>query len=167
MPDQKVLLEIPTVEGALESSSEGASGPRKLKPVDRNQLLMMTLDVDWLVPADHKVRAIWELTGKLNRRGFPTGIRSEVGRAGREHNDPRLLVAIWLYACSESISSAREVSRQMEHEPGLRWLAGMEVINHTTLPDFRTAHRVALDEVFTELLAVLEWEQIHKTKRGR
>ena len=94
MPDQKVLLKIPAAEGALESSSEGALGPRKLKPVDRNQLLMLTLDVDSLVSADHKVRAIWELTGKLNLRGFLTGFRSEVGRAGREHNDPRLLVAI-------------------------------------------------------------------------
>ena len=44
----------------------------------------------------------------------------------------------------------------MEREPGLRWLAGMEVINHTTLSDFRTAHRAALDGVFTELLAVME-----------
>jgi hypothetical protein len=44
----------------------------------------------------------------------------------------------------------------MEHEPGLRWLAGLQVVNHTTLSDFRKDHREALDEVFTQLLAVME-----------
>jgi len=156
MPEQEILLEMPASDSPAEARAEETLGPRKLKSVDRNQFKMLTLDVDSLVSADHKVRAIWELTGELNLSGFLTGIRSEVGRAGREHNDPRLLVAIWLYAYSESISSAREVSRQMEHEPGLRWLAGLEVINHTTLSEFRTEHRAALDEVFTELLAVLE-----------
>lgn len=156
MPKQEILLEMPAADGRTEACAEVTPGPRKLKPVDRNQLRMLMLDVDSLVGPDHKVRAIWELTGKLDLSRFLAGIRSEVGRAGREHNDPRLLVAIWLYAYSESISSAREVSRQMEHEPGLRWLAGLEVINHTTLSEFRTAHREALDEVFTELLAVME-----------
>jgi transposase len=108
------------------------------------------------VSADHKARAIWELTGSLDLSKFLVGIKSQVGGAGREHTDPRLLVAVWLYAYSESISSARELSRQMEHEPGLRWLTGLEVINHTTLSDFRKAYKEGLDEVFTELLAVLE-----------
>lgn len=156
MPEQEILLEMSATDGRAAACVEVTPAPRKLKFVDRNQLRMLMLDVDSLVAADHKARAIWELTGKLDLSGFLKGIRSEVGQAGREHHDPRLLVAIWLYAYSESISSAREVSRQMEHEPGLRWLTGLEGINHTTLSEFRTAHREALDEIFTELLAVLE-----------
>ncbi len=156
MPQQEILLEIAAADPAAGEDAEVIPGPRKLKSVDRNQLKMLMLDVDSLVPAGHKARAIWELTGKVDLSGFLAGIRSEVGRAGREHNDPRLLVAIWLYAYSEGMSSAREVSRQMEHEPGLRWMANLEVINHTTLSEFRTGHREALDQVFTELLAVME-----------
>jgi transposase len=156
MPDPEALWEIPAADDKIETRAPEPEGPPKLKVIDRNQFKMLTLDVDTLVAADHKVRAIWELTGSLDLSKFLEGIRSQVGRAGREHHDPRLLVAIWLYAYSEGISSAREVSREIEHEPGLRWLTGLEGINHTTLSDFRTAHQAALDEVFTELLAVME-----------
>jgi transposase len=131
-------------------------GDLKLKPVDRNQFRWLSLDVDTLVALDHKARAIWDLTGRLDLSQFLAGIQSRTGQAGREHSDPRLLVSIWLYAYSEAINSAREVSRQMEYEPGLRWLAALELLSHTTLSEFRKAHRQALDDLFTELLAALE-----------
>ena len=44
------------------------------------------------------------------------------GRAGRDHTAPRLLISLWLYAYSRGISSARELSRQCEFEPGALWL---------------------------------------------
>lgn len=156
MPDQEALFDTPGGERPPQTSPQAPAGPPKLKVVDRKQFRMVMLDVDTLISSDHKARAIWDLTGTLDLSKFREGIRSQVGRPGREHNDPRLLVAIWLYAYSESINSAREISRQMEYEPGLRWLAGLEVINHTTLSDFRTGHKEALNDVFTELLAALE-----------
>jgi transposase len=155
MPDQETLFENGAEEASVRVIEMPARDP-KLKPVDRNQFKMVMLDVDTLISADHKARAVWELTGSLDLSQFLMGIRSAVGVAGREHTDPRLLVAVWLYAYSESISSARKVSRQMEHEPGFRWLTGLEVINHTTLSDFRRSYKEALDDLFTELLAVLE-----------
>jgi len=155
MTDQEKLFDLP-VEVVVAVIVESQALDPKLKAIDRNQFRMLSLDVDTLVSADHKARAIWELTGSLDLSKFLVGIRSQVGRAGREHTNPRLLVAVWLYAYSESISSAREVSRQMEHEPGFRWLTSLEIINHTTLSDFRKAHKEALDDLFTELLAVLE-----------
>ena len=136
MSDQETMFEIAAAEGPWQAPRTEPEAPPKLKVIDRNQFKMLTLDVNTLVAADHKVRAIWEITGNLDLSRFQEGIRSRQGQAGREHNDPRLLVAVWVYAYSQGISSAREVSRQMEHEPGLRWLAGLEVINHTTLSDF-------------------------------
>jgi transposase len=156
MPDQETLFEMPATESCVATATEERAQEPKLKAVNRNQLKMLMLDVNTLIAEDHKARAIWELTGSLDLSHFLVGIRSAVGRAGREHTDPRLLVAVWLYAYSESISSAREVSRRMEYEPGLRWLTGLEVINHTTLSDFRKGCQAALDELFTELLAILE-----------
>ena len=44
----------------------------------------------------------------------------------------------------------------MEWEPGLQWLSGLEKINHHTLSDFRVEHKQALDELFAQLLAMLE-----------
>lgn len=155
MAEQKQLLEVPSQDRAAAVADAPASNP-KLKVIDRNQFKMLALDVNTLVSPNHRVRAIWELTGKLDLIKFRAGIKSQVGCAGREHTDPELLIATWLYAYSEGISSAREVSRQMEYEPGFRWLTGLEVINHTTLSDFRKGHKEALDGLFTELLAVLQ-----------
>jgi transposase len=155
MTEQKLLLDMPEAAPAMAVARE----PRvvlKLKSVDRSQLLMMTLDVDSLISPEHKARAIWELTRTLDLNAFYCDIYSQAGQPGRQHNDPRLLISLWLYAYSEGISSARELSRAMEHEPGLRWLAGLQVINHTTLSDFRKDYREALDELFTQLLAVME-----------
>lgn len=155
MTGQKTLLDMP--EGAPEhADAKQSTAPLKLKVVDRNQLQLMTLDVDSLIAPDHKARAIWDLTGTVDLTLFYTDIRSQAGQPGRQHNDPRLLISLWLYGYSEGISSARELSREMEHEPGFRWLAGLEVVNHTTLSDFRKDHREGLDAVFTQLLAVME-----------
>jgi transposase len=154
---QEPLFDIPAADICAGPRAEPpAARDPKLKTVDRNQFRMLTLDVDTLVGADHKARCIWELTGRLDLSQFLVGIQSRSGQAGREHTDPRLLLAIWLYAYSEAISSAREVSRQMEYEPGLRWLSGLEVISHTTISEFRKAYRQPLDDLFTQLLALLE-----------
>lgn len=157
MTEQVVLLEMPEAsEPAAAAGGQESTAPLKLKVIDRSQLRMMTLDVDSLIGPDHKARAIWDLSGTLDLSAYCEDIRSQVGRPGRQHNDPRLLVSLWLYAYSERISSARELSREMEHEPGLRWLAALEVVNHTTLSDFRKDYREGLDEVFTQLLAIME-----------
>jgi transposase len=158
MTEQKVLLDVPeaAAPGRAIVDAKQSNTLLKLKSLDRSQLLMMTLDVDSLISPEHKARAIWDLSGTLDLTSFYSDIRSQAGRPGREHNDPRLLISLWLYAYSEGISSARELSREMEHEPGLRWLAGLQVINHTTLSDFRKDYREGLDELFTQLLAVME-----------
>ena len=155
MTRQEVLFDMPEA-APVNANVKGSTAPLKLKIIDRSQLQLMTLDVDSLIASDHKARAIWDLSGTVDLTSFYTNIRSQAGQPGRQHNDPRLLISLWLYGYSEGISSARELSRDMEHEPGLRWLAGLEVVNHTTLSDFRKDHREGLDAVFTQLLAVME-----------
>lgn len=128
----------------------------KLREPNRNQMSWAAIDLDELIASDHKARAIWHLTGQLDLTRFCEGVRTAKGEAGRRAWDPRLLVSIWIYALTEQVNSAREIERLMEYEPGLIWLSGKEVINHHTLSDFRIAHKEALDELFTNLLALLE-----------
>jgi transposase len=105
---------------------------------------------------DHKARAVWELVGKMDLGEFGKSLRTSQGCVGRAAWDPRLLVSLWVYAYSEGISSAREIERLMEWEPGLMWLGGMVTVNHHTLADFRVDHKEALNELFAQLLALLE-----------
>jgi transposase len=147
----------PVDAGGIEVvSQQRKPSELKLREPNRNQLSWAAIDLEELIPSDHKARAIWHLTGQLDLTQFCEGVRTAKGEVGRGAWDPRLLVSIWIYALSEHVNSARAIERLMEYEPGLIWLSGKEVINHHTLSDFRIRHKEALDELFTKLLALLE-----------
>ena len=131
---------------------------QRVKTVYRSQLCWRLLDVERLIEPDHPVRAIWELSGRLNLKGFYAPIKALEGEAGRTPWDPRLLVSLWVYAYSRGISSAREITRRCSHEPAFQWLCGLAEINHHTLSDFRVNHEESLKELFVEVLGILSAE---------
>lgn len=137
-----------------EAAGREASRPKYI-PVDRDQLFMAPVDVEALIPADHRARAVWELAGQLDFSDWEEGIESREGAAGRPCFPPRLLTSIWVYGYSIGIASARALSRMTSWEPGLRWLTGCREINAHTLSDFRVDDQQRLDRLFTQLLAAL------------
>jgi len=152
-PSQAVLIDIP--EQPAQQKPE-PKAPPKLRTVNRLQTILAHICVEELIAPDHKARAIWQLVERMDLSRFCEPLRTTLGGAGRAAWDPLLLVSVWIYAYSEGISSAREIARVMEWEPGLQWLGGLAKVNHHTLSDFRVEHRQALDELFAELLAMLE-----------
>jgi transposase len=158
LPEQPV-----GIAGEATAGREPAS--KKYIPIDRQQMVMRSVDVENLIGADHKARGIWELIGKLNLTRFEERIQTSEGKAGRPGWHPRLLVSVWIYGYSEGITSARELARMMGYEPGLSWLAGLEEINHHTLSDFRVGCKRELDDLFTQLLMALEDAQVISLER--
>jgi len=154
--DQPKLIDLPEQPPAPPVNEP--HGQLKIRKINRQQTMMAHIDVDELIPRDHKARAIWELVGRLNLSQFSAVLRTTRGCAGRPAWDPQFLVSLWVYAYSEGIGSAREIERWMQWEPGLQWLSGLETVNAHTLSDFRVEHRKALDKLFAQLLAVLEGE---------
>lgn len=153
--DQEVLLAIPEQPERLAKPQRGEL---KLKSADRSQSMLAHIIVDELIPLDHKARAIWALATHSDLTKFMEPLRTTKGCSGRAAWHPELLVSLWVYAYSEGISSARELERIMSWEPGLQWLGGLETVNAHTLSDFRVEHKAALDDLFAQLLAVLEGE---------
>lgn len=135
-------------------------GKRKplIRPVQRDQLCWRPVDVEQLIGGDHPARAIWEVVGRLDLSGYYDAIECDAERGGRPATDPRLLISLWVYAYSEGIGAAREVSRRCEWDPAFQWLTGCEVINYHTLADFRVQQRSVLDKLFTQLLGMLSAE---------
>jgi transposase len=123
------------------------------------------LDVERLIEPEHPARAIWELVGRLKLDGFYAPIEAVEGAAGRTAWDPRLLVSLWIYACSRGISSAREIARCCTYEPAFQWLCGLGEINHHTLSDFRVNHDASLRELFVQVLGVLSSEGLVSLER--
>jgi transposase len=164
---QGILLEIPEQPApAFLPPVEGTVGPTaakpKLKPIDREQGLLRPVIVDELVSVDHKVRAIWDLTKQLDLSGLYSKIKSQEGKAGSPAWDPQLLLSVWLYAYSEQVTSAREIARLMEYEPGLMWLSGLGEVNYHKLSEFRSQHPEELKQWMGELLGSLSKEGIVK-----
>ena len=139
------------------TSDAKAASPR-LGLIDRRQLVLRTVDVEKLIDEDHGVRAIWELIGRLDLSLYHAQIEAVEGHAGRDHTDPQLLISVWLYAYSRGISSAREIARQCEFEPGFQWLGGLRAISHRTLSGFRSENKAALDNLFVQVLGMLSAE---------
>lgn len=132
----------------------------KLKEVNRKQLIIRPCDIEKLIEADHAARGIWELVSSLDLSGYYKEIASEQGEAGRPAIDPKVLVSLWLYAYSEGVGSAREISELCRYHPAYQWLTGMEEINHHTLSDFRVKNKVALDELMINCLGVLSHHRL-------
>lgn len=130
-------------------------GAPRLKAVDRQQIRLHAIDVEQLVEEDHPARALWELLGQMDLSRFTTGIKAVEGRPGRDACDPRVLIALWLYALSRGVREARALDEWSQYEPGCQWLLGLERINYHTLSDFVTEHAAALDQLFVQVLQVL------------
>src|SRR6266704_3714442 len=126
----------------------------RFQPIDRTQILLRTTDVESLIAEDHPARAIWIFLSRLDLSKFSEEQRAVEGDVGRSAISPHLLLSIWIYSYTRGVSSARQISREMEHEPGLQWLAGMQVVNHHTL-SFRVAHGSALKNLVEQVLGVL------------
>jgi len=123
------------------------------------------MDVENLVDENHCVRAIWELVGRLDLRRYHERIAAVEGSAGREHTDPHLLISLWLYAYSRGVSSARELARQCEYEPGCQWLCGLQAVSHRTLSGFRSENKAGLDDLFAQVLGMLSAEGLITLER--
>jgi transposase len=163
--EQAKLLELPERSPDESGTRPGETSAPKLRTVNRAQTMLAQICVEELIPADHKARAIWELAGRLSLDRFAESLKTLAGSAGRPAWDPRLLVSIWVYAYSEGVGSAREIERLLQYEPGLQWLCGLERVNHHTLSDFRVNHKAAQDELFAQMLALLEKEELLNLER--
>ena len=149
---EETLFELPDPQAP---KSEGLTSPqqaRVLRPV-RNQVEWVARDLDASLPEDHPARAIWAFLDRLDLSPFYASIKSVLGRAGHPTTDPEVLLALWLFATSDGVGSARQIARLCKEHDAYRWICGGVPINYHTLSDFRVAHQEALDGLLTEILA--------------
>src|SRR6266480_2880171 len=74
-----------------------ALNPRVDRPV-RNQVEIIYSDLDSLLPLEHQARTVWAYVENLNLADLYAAIKATDGHAGRTPIDPRILLALWLYA---------------------------------------------------------------------
>ncbi len=107
------------------------------------------------LPPDHRARILWRVIETLDLRRFVNGAKAVEGVQGRDVVSVRMLLALWLYAISEGIGSAREIERRIQNDAAFRWIVGDVPVGRTKLAEFRVEHRDALDQLLTDVLASL------------
>jgi transposase len=130
----------------------------RLRTADR-QRVIPAMPLEDLLDDDHQARLVWAYCERLDLTCLYDQIRSRQGGPGHPALDPRLAVALWLYATLEGVGSARALVWLCSNHNAFRWLAGVSV-NHHTLSDFRTAHLDFLDRLLTHSVAVLREQDL-------
>ena len=113
---------------------------------------------DSLVPPDHDVRLIWRVVTSLDLSALNDNIRSVCGGPGRPAIDPRVLLALWLYATWEGVTSARKLAERCQYDDRFKWLAGGIDSSYHVLSTFRAENSNVLDRIFTTHVTSLATE---------
>lgn len=144
------------VTGLFEALPDHVSPERlggglpRLRCAEREQTEWRAFSLDELVPEDHRVRLVWRFVEGLDVTPLQAVIKSVDGHAGHPAADPRILLALWLYATVKGIGSARELARLCEDYIAYRWLCGGVGMNAKTLADFRVAHGAVLERLLVD-----------------
>jgi transposase len=147
-------LPTPVVESPADLPAAAGGRPRCQHP-QRRQVEFQPFSLDELLPADHDARAVWEYVQGVDLSDLYGAIRAVEGVAGRDPIDPRILLALWLYATLDGVGSARQLDELCRDHIAYRWICGGVSVNYHTLSDFRTAHPELLDEMLTDSVATL------------
>jgi transposase len=155
MTEKGLFGELPEQSAAKHEAGIGA--PRMWEP-ERDTIELRAMSLDSLIGSDHPARLIWAYVSRLDLRELEARIKAREGVAGHPAITPRLLLALWLYATSEGVVSARLLSRLCQRDDVYRWFCGGLEVNHRTLGEFRVDHGELLNRLLAESVTALAAE---------
>lgn len=153
--------------GEVVAAVEGATtgGKPRLRIPQRDQIEMHWAALDQLLEPEHQARVVWAAVCDLDLSAWLGEIKAVEGHAGRDATDPRLLVALWVFATLEGVGSAREVARLCEKHLAYQWLCGGVSVNHRLLSEFRSQHGENWDDLMSQIVASLMAEGLVTLQR--
>jgi transposase len=149
---QQTLFELPN---RVADKPEGPPPKPRVQQAQRDQMEWLPMALDDLISKDHEARSVWEFVGKMNLSPLYARIAAVEGQPGRNPIDPKILMALWMYATIDGVGSARRLDELCRHHHAYRWLCGGVSVNYHTLADFRTQHVELLSQLLTESVASL------------
>lgn len=149
-----LFAELPETVREQEGAAAPAGRPRLREP-ERRQVELRAVDLDSIIGTDHPVRTVWAYVERLDLRVLEDRVRAREGLPGHPPIAPRLMLALWLYATSQGVGSARALARLCESEDAYRWLCGGVSVNYHTLAAFRVGEEALLDALLVENVAAL------------
>ena len=135
-------------------------GIPRLRLPHRDQVEMQMLSLDQMLEAEHPARIVWQAVCELDLSAWLANIKAVEHEPGRHATDPRLLVALWVYATTCGIGHARVLNKLCgpQGEVPYWWLCGGVTLNYHTLSDFRSRQGEAWDRLITQIVGTLMHE---------
>jgi transposase len=118
----------------------------------REQAFLMS---PWLrggVPEDHLVWTILGAVEEMELADFYADYRAD--GHGRPAYDPKMMVALLVYAHARGNRSSRGIERECQEDVAYRVICANHVPDHSTIAEFRRRHETALAELFTAVLCL-------------
>lgn len=140
-------------EGDRPGKREG--GRARLREPVRDEVTFQVCDLDGLLDEAHPARLIWAYASQVDLSDLEAAVKSREGVAGMPQTSPHLLLALWLYATTRGVGSARELARLCESEAAFRWLCGGVSLNHRLLSEFRAREGDRVGRLLAEHVASL------------
>jgi transposase len=154
------MQDAPLIEGlegprAGPTTTQDEPGPPRVQRPDRAQVRLEPVSLEDRLSQDHQARVVWAVVETLDLSAYYAAIAARGSDPGRPAIDPKVLVALWLYAATDGIGNGRELARRCESDDAYRWLCGGLPMNYHTLNDFRTGHQERLDALLTQVIGRL------------
>jgi transposase len=119
---------------------------------DRDQDFLLPPSLkDWL-PDDHLAWFVLDAVDELDLSDFYASYRSDGW--GRAAHDPKMMVALYIYAYSIGVRSARAIERRCQEDVAFRVICAGQTPDHATIARFRARHEQAIAELFGGVLAL-------------
>lgn len=140
--------------GMSKTQSNAKRNARVSRP-ERFQVEMRFLSLNEMLAKDHRSRIVWQFVQSLDLEPFYAEIRVSDSQAGRSATAPEVLLALWLLATLDGISTARELARRCETDIPYLWMCGGVGVNYHTLSDFRVQNGAFLEQLLVDTVAAL------------
>ncbi len=127
---------------------------RTFRPYEPDQLLLLPPSLrDWL-PADHLVYFVADVVEELDLQPI-LNTYGDLTR-GTAPYDPRMLVAVLLYAYAVGVPASRQIARKLHEDIAFRVLAANTTPDFRTISEFRKQHLAALRGLFVQVLRLCQ-----------
>src|SRR5512147_2836409 len=163
--NQPTLIEWPADQVPKTKPATTVRGRPRLRTANREQIIFRAAPLDALISPDHPARIVWGYVEGLDLSPLYDRIKAVERGPGRAPIDPKIPMALWLYATIEGIGSARHLDELCREHAAFQWLVGDVSVNYHSLADFRTDHLALLDDLLTKSVATLIAEGLVELNR--
>lgn len=171
LQEQAAIAGVEQSDAEQQAQAEAArrerlrQGPARLLHAQREQVELLPVDLDSVLPADHQARLVWGYVQRQDWSTIESRIKARGSAPGRCAIDPRILYALWLYATLQGVYSGREIARLSCVHDAYRWICGGVGVNYHALNDFRAENERWFDERLSDNVAALAAVGVIKLER--